>query len=185
MEINKESLIDVLDENGIRTGEVLTRKKVHEKGKYHRAVHLYLLDQSKQLLLQKRSNYVDHCPGMFSISLTGHVDAGESSYAALRREIHEELGFNSKELEIELMFCFKQNIKINSFYLDNQFNDVYFCVHKFDIKEINFSQDITELRLVSLNEFESLIAEEKTDFSKIYAQEGQDLLYFLRSRIAI
>ncbi len=134
MKTNNEPLIDVLDENGIRTGEVLSRKKIHEMGKYHRAVHLYLLDQSKQLLLQKRSNHVDHCPGMFSISLTGHVDAGESSYTALKREIYEGLGFCSKELEIEFFFSFKQSITINPFYIDRQFNDVYFCLHKFNIK---------------------------------------------------
>lgn len=28
----KEELIDVLDENGVKTGQVLSRKEVHEKG---------------------------------------------------------------------------------------------------------------------------------------------------------
>lgn len=138
MEIKDQPLIDVLDENGIRTGEVLSRKKIHEMGKFHRAVHLYLLDQSKRLLLQKRSNQVDHFPGMFSISLSGHVDAGESSYGALKREIREELGFTPEELKVEFLFSFKQSMTVNPSYIDRQFNDVYLCFHNFDVKEINF-----------------------------------------------
>lgn len=186
MESKKEPLIDVLNENGIRTGEVLSRKKVHEVGKYHRAVHLYLLDQSKRLLLQKRSNHVDHFPGMYSISLTGHVDAGESSYAAVRREVYEELGLCSKDLEIEFLFSFKQSITITPSYIDRQFNDVYLCFHNFNIEEVKFDRtSVTELRLISLEEFASLIAYEKTDFSRIYAKEGQDVLYFIQSRVVI
>jgi len=174
--------IDVLDENGIRTGEVLSRKQIHEMGKYHRAVHLYLLDQSKRLLLQKRSSHVDHCPGLFSISLTGHVDAGESSYDAIRREIYEELGLCPEELEVKFLFSFKQSMTINPSYVDRQFNDVYICFHQFDVKEINFDQTaITELKLVSLDEFASLLAQENTDFSRIYSKEGYEVLYYIKN----
>ncbi len=28
----KEELIDILDENGIKTGEILTRKEAHKRG---------------------------------------------------------------------------------------------------------------------------------------------------------
>jgi len=61
--------IDVLDEHGNPTGEVLSRQEVHTQGKIHRAVHLYLFDKSNNLLLQRRSFNADHYPGMFSISV--------------------------------------------------------------------------------------------------------------------
>ena len=48
-----ETLIDMLDENGISTGEILSRKDIHRLGKIHRAVHLYLFDSSNNLLLQR------------------------------------------------------------------------------------------------------------------------------------
>ncbi|MBP6952404.1 MAG: NUDIX domain-containing protein [Alphaproteobacteria bacterium] len=77
--------IDVLDDFEIRPGEALSRKEIHYLGKIHRAFHLYLFDKSKNLLLQRRSHMTDYFPAMFSISLTGHVDAGESSAVALYR----------------------------------------------------------------------------------------------------
>lgn len=33
-----EELIDVLDENGIKTGQILPRKEVHQKGLWHRII---------------------------------------------------------------------------------------------------------------------------------------------------
>ena len=39
-----KNAIDVLDESGLRTGEVLSRPNIHRLGKLHRVVHLYLFD---------------------------------------------------------------------------------------------------------------------------------------------
>lgn len=36
--------IEVLNEHGHSTGEVLSRQAIHAQGKWHRAVHLYLFD---------------------------------------------------------------------------------------------------------------------------------------------
>ena len=85
--------IDVLDDCGLRKGYTLSRKEVHEQGAIHRAVHLYIFDQKGvSLLLQKRSPNVEHYPNKYSISVVGHVNAGEYSYAAVQRELMEELG---------------------------------------------------------------------------------------------
>ncbi|MCC8416253.1 MAG: NUDIX domain-containing protein [Rickettsia endosymbiont of Gnoriste bilineata] len=100
---------------------------MHELGKVHRAVHLYLLSESNELLLQRRSYNTDHYPGMLSISMTGHVDAGESSSDALRRELREELGFNATDMKINFLFSFRQDVEVNPKYIDRQFNDVMFA----------------------------------------------------------
>jgi len=97
--------IDVLDDNGLRTGEVLPRGEVHRLGKPHRVVHLYLFDQSNRLLLQRRSLLTDHFPDVFSISVLGHVDAGESSGKTVRREVVEELGIDASDLNFDRSYA--------------------------------------------------------------------------------
>jgi 16S rRNA (adenine1518-N6/adenine1519-N6)-dimethyltransferase len=77
-------LIDILDRYGNFTGKQASRKDIHTLGLIHRAVHLYLVDKKGYLLMQKRAETVDHYPNEWSISLTGHVDAGESSSEALQ-----------------------------------------------------------------------------------------------------
>lgn len=54
-----EEKFDVLNELGEFTGEIATRKECHTKGLWHRAVYAFILDDNKNILLQKRiaNNY--------------------------------------------------------------------------------------------------------------------------------
>jgi isopentenyldiphosphate isomerase len=54
--------IDILDESGKPTGEKKSKKEVHEKGYWHRVVHLWLLNSRQELLIQKRSHEKDSYP---------------------------------------------------------------------------------------------------------------------------
>ena len=57
------------------TGEVLSRKEIYRLGKLHRAAYLYLFNKDNNLLLQRRSDSADYYTGVFTISVTDHVDA--------------------------------------------------------------------------------------------------------------
>ncbi len=43
----KEELIDVLNENGIKTGQVLPRSEVHKQGLWHRAIIVAIINEKK------------------------------------------------------------------------------------------------------------------------------------------
>ena len=47
----KEELIDILDENGIKTGEVAPRSEVHKKGLWHRAIVVAIINEKNEILL--------------------------------------------------------------------------------------------------------------------------------------
>lgn len=51
----KEELIDVLDENGVLTGEMIPRSEVHKQGLWHRAIVVAIVNENNQILLQQRS----------------------------------------------------------------------------------------------------------------------------------
>jgi 8-oxo-dGTP pyrophosphatase MutT (NUDIX family) len=42
------------------------------------------------------------------MSVTGHVDAGESSLEAVSRELREELGLNAKDKDFKFIFFQKR-----------------------------------------------------------------------------
>ena len=46
-----EELIDVLNEDGTKTGKIVTRKEVHEKGLWHRIVVIAIIDEDRHLLM--------------------------------------------------------------------------------------------------------------------------------------
>lgn len=177
-------MIDVLDNDGIRTGEILERSEIHKQGKPHRAVHLYLFDINNKLLMQKRSRLVDHFPGKLSISVTGHVQAGESSHETLNREIKEELGLDASKLKTEFLFSFRQVTQISSTYIDDQFNDVYASWGKFNLTDIKMQEEeVSSVELLPFEEFFRMVKEGDDMLPPVYQRGCNDVIYFLQKRL--
>lgn len=175
------NLIDVLSPAGLRTGEVLSRTEIHRLGKPHRAVHLYLFNTRNELLLQRRSQNVDHARGAYSVSVVGHIDAGEYSAATVRREVAEELGISTAALQIDFPFSHYQEALLeNGTYDDRQFNDVYFTRADLDLAALHYDREaLTELRRVTLDAFRGMLDDPETGLGTIYGREWRDIEHFL------
>jgi isopentenyldiphosphate isomerase len=89
-----DELLDILDESGQPTGEVLAKSEVHRLGLWHRCFHCWICGSDPSgsyLLLQRRAATKDTWPGYLDITAAGHLSAGEETLDGLR-EIEEELG---------------------------------------------------------------------------------------------
>ena len=177
-------LIDVLSSSGLRTGEILSRKEVHRLGKYHRAVHLYLFNSKNEILLQKRSLTVDNYPGVFSISVLGHINAGESSSTTVQREVEEELGIDASQLKFDFLFSFFQEAVLSETYIDRQFSDVYVTYADIDPDLLKFDpSEVSEIKFVSFESFRKMVSNEASELAPVYANECRDLVYFLGKQL--
>jgi len=87
-----EEWFDVVNERDEVIGQE-QRAVVHAKELWHRAVYVLVFNEAGQLFMQKRALTKDSSPGMWTISCSGHVDAGEDYDAAAIRELGEELGW--------------------------------------------------------------------------------------------
>ena len=101
-------LLDVLDENGNPTGEVEDRNEVYRRGLWHRSSHIWIENDNKELLVQKRNPNKSTFPNLWAISVAGHVDAGETSRDAAIRELKEEVNLDVKPEELEYLFTIKR-----------------------------------------------------------------------------
>ncbi|QYM79949.1 NUDIX domain-containing protein [Horticoccus luteus] len=88
-----EEYFDVVDESD-RPLRRATRREVHAQGWRHRAVHVLAFNERGEVFLQKRSQRKDVSPGLWTVSCSGHVDAGEDYDTAVCRELGEELGWH-------------------------------------------------------------------------------------------
>ncbi|MBV9299083.1 MAG: NUDIX domain-containing protein [Verrucomicrobia bacterium] len=70
----------------------MPRATIHRENLLHRAVHILLLNNRGELLLQKRSRRKDRFPRCWDSSAAGHVDANESYRECAMRELQEETG---------------------------------------------------------------------------------------------
>lgn len=99
--------LGVLDPASVRlTGLSKPRGEVHRDGDWHRSIHLWVVDagpygggqgaetagDGPRLLLQQRADTKDTNPGLWDVSVAGHIDAGDDVLETVVREAEEELG---------------------------------------------------------------------------------------------
>ena len=86
--------LDIVDEYGGPTGQIVERSYAHEQGILHRTSHVWIFrkkGETLQVLLQKRSDNKDFFPGCYDISSAGHIPAGSGFTESAIRELKEEL----------------------------------------------------------------------------------------------
>lgn len=122
-------LIDVLDENGVKTGEVLPRDEIHKRGLWHRAIVVAIVNEKNEILLQQRNEKKEKNAGMWDISVAGHISAGQDSLSAAAREINEEvsvlLGYTTEIKDFRYMYCFRKEQKFRDDFIERQFYDFF------------------------------------------------------------
>ena len=121
--------IDVLDENGVKTGEILSRREIHKRGLWHRAIVVAVINEKNEILLQQRSMNKDKNPGLWDISVAGHVSAGQDAISAAVREIYEEISVSIKPnisiTDFRYIFSYRVSQKFTDDYIENQFYDFF------------------------------------------------------------
>lgn len=88
-----EEMLDIVNENNEVVG-VASYNDAYEKRLNHRIVHVLIFNEKGEIFLQQRSAKKNFCPGHWSTSAGGHVQAGEPYEKAAARELEEELGIN-------------------------------------------------------------------------------------------
>lgn len=158
----KEELIDVLNENGIKTGEILPRSEVHKKGLWHRIIVVAIINEKNEILIQQRSDNKDKNPGMWDISVTGHLSAGQDSLTAATREISEEvsvsLGYSVEVKDFRFMFSYRKEEKVNEDHYDRQFYD-FFILRQSGLRENNIKfqeSEVQNIKFVSISKLNEM-----------------------------
>lgn len=85
--------MDWLSKNGKVIGKI-EKLFAHQNGLLHPAVHVFVFDSKKRLILQYRAHTKKIYPSLWDTSVGGHVRAGESLLRGAHRELTEELGLH-------------------------------------------------------------------------------------------
>ena len=100
----------VVNERNERIGTA-EKLQVHRSGVLHRAVSVFLVDDRRRILLQRRSPTKYHSGGLWANSCCGHPRPFEPALKAAHRRLREELGTHSS---IKLGFKARYQANLNN-----------------------------------------------------------------------
>ena len=95
---------EVLDSQGMPTGEQKDREAVHEQELWHAVVHVWIINSSGDILMKLRSPDVELSPNVWDVSIGSHVKPGESPLDAALRCLREKLQVAESKEHVKHLF---------------------------------------------------------------------------------
>ena len=155
-------LIEIVDENGNYTGQVMDKEEAHDKNLLHNEVGIFIINDKKEILLEKRSANKRFNPNKWGLC-AGHVDAYETLEEAALREIKEEVGL---DVSIEELIPYgEKEVTIK----DSNSHITYFYYVKCNKKEDEFiiqEEELSKVKWFNIDEIIMMIKEGKTSFKE-------------------
>lgn len=162
--MSKEEYFDILDENGNKTGNTKLRSEVHRDGDWHKAVHIWIINNNGDILLQRRCATKDSNPNMLDISCAGHLISGDDSLFGAIRELKEELNLDIKSNELQFIKTIKKSSKYTETFINNEFDDLYILRTIKTINDMKFQEEeISEIFFVPYKKFKEMIYNKQPD----------------------
>lgn len=164
-------LLDIYDKNNKLTGESIDRKEVHEKGLWHREAVVIVMNEKKQILLQKRSYHTHNYPGKWGL-MAGHVFSGDNPKKTAIRELKEEIGLKALPKDLKFIKIYIKNTKSNKAF-------VYIYLLITNKKESDFKIQKEELTEVKYYNIKTLIKRIKeNDKSLVFGGDNSHIELF-------
>ena len=168
-------ILDILDKNGNIIGSK-ERKEIYKDGDIHRTVHIWIINDKNELLVQKRSPKKETFANLWAISTAGHVISGETSIQAALRELKEELDLNVKEEELKYLFTIERHQDISDDIHINTFDDVYLLHRNLDCEKTKLQKkELTDIMFIYYEYLEVQYKKKNDNF--VPASEEHDKLF--------
>lgn len=146
---------DLLDEEGNKIGKQIVRGEEMPKGFYHLAADIWMVNDNKQILIQKRSSQKKKSPNVWAMT-GGSSLAGETSLETIEREVKEEIGIS---LNMDNLIL-GTKIKTGTVFLDT-----YFIKQDVDLNDIVMQEEeVSDVKWATIEEIDELV--ENGDFIK-------------------
>jgi len=101
---------------------VMEKMAAHQQALLHRAFSVFIFNKDGQMLLQKRAANKYHSPGLWTNACCSHPTPGETTDAAVKRRLQEELGFTTS---FKKAFHFTYKAAFDNGLTEYEFDHVY------------------------------------------------------------
>lgn len=157
--INPHELLYIVDENN-KPLKPQQRSIAHKKGLWHHTTGIWVINDKKQILCQKRSLKKDIKPGYWEAFFGGHVGPGEEYLQSAVKECNEELGITVSpdtlipykvfkgekptHKEFQQIFALRCNNEIKQFHIEKEEIDELQWIELVTVKNILLDTRVTD-----------------------------------------
>ena len=134
--------------------------RAHREGKLHRAFSVFVFDEDRRLLIQRRATGKYHSAGLWSNTCCGHPRPGESADGAAKRRLAEEMGF---DCDLRRAFRTIYEITVADAMIEHELNQVF--VGRFDGSPQPDSREVDGFQWVQIDQLRGAIATSPADYT--------------------
>ena len=174
MIIKKELLFTVDEQNN--PIEPMPRDIVHKNGIWHRTNQVWIINDKKQILCQRRSLLKDMNPGKWEALFGGHIQAGQDYIDSAIIELKEELGITATKKELHFF-------KVHKSFEHKEFENIHYLLWNGNIQDIQLEEEeVDQVKWFEIDQlFDLLVKKKSKDWSKFGYEE--ELLKKLQDNI--
>lgn len=161
--------VDIYSKEGRKTGKVITKNEAHKQGIWHKTIHIWLINQKRELLIQKRAPEKDVNPNKWGVSsVGGHINAGETSLEATIRETREEIGIKLNSEKIKYLFTTPHQLVHNGGLLViNHLDDCFLAEIEIDPSKLTLQpEEVSEVKLIHFIALQDKILQKHSEFAQ-------------------
>ena len=155
-----KEIIDELNEKGEVIGTI-DKDIAHREGRLHRSIHLWIINDEGEILLQRRCADKKLYPNTWDVSVGGHVGTKENSVDAVFREAKEELGVDLDIENVEYFGTVPERLKYDD--IDsNELVDVFIARQNIKREDIVLQkEEVSDVCFVSIEELFNLMGSDE------------------------
>jgi isopentenyldiphosphate isomerase len=147
-----DELLDILTLEGKSTGKTALKSEAHKNGWFHATVHIWLFTSDEKILLQKRAMTKKVFPGLWDISVTGHISAGEEILTSAKREIFEEIGLEVQDKDLIKIGTRVHQVSHKNGIQDNEHHHVFIAELKVPLSTLIIQkEEVEDIKLFDLS----------------------------------
>lgn len=149
----REQEIDIYDEQGNPTGEVLKYTQTHDKELWHPITLVWVYNSQGEVLLAHRTAERDGFPNSWDVSASGHIQSGDSAIATAVHVLREGLGVQVKPNEMMQIGLVKDSFPLVNGKTHNEHATIFMTHRDVNLERLELqSSDVDGARWMSLRE---------------------------------
>ena len=154
----KEEVI-LVNQNDEAIG-TMEKLEAHQKGLLHRAFSIFIFNDTKQLLLQRRALTKYHSAGLWTNTCCSHPRPNETTLDAANRRLFEEMGMHT-QLMHNTSFIYKT--KFTNGLTEHEFDHVYFGTS--NASPLINKEEVDSFKWIDINDLKNSIQLNPTAFT--------------------